>query len=154
MTVTRGSTVSELEREALQPILFVEDVEDDFVIARHQIKKLRVRNPVATVDSLAGMIDYLDKRGGRARSAGPLPAAIIMDLRLRGENGLDGQARLRTNLKYRRIPIIVISSNDRLHSLRAAAAIGANGFLVKPFKAGDFMTLAAKLKLPLDFDAV
>lgn len=131
------------------PILFVEDSPDDFFIAQRELKRLRISSPIDRVDSVPDMLDYLKDRGECG-----LPCAIIMDLTLRGESGLAGQAKVRSNLKYHRIPVIAISSIDQLTSLKAAMQLGASGFLFKPFNADEFLKLAAKLKLRLDFDAV
>jgi CheY-like chemotaxis protein len=148
-TVASQSTV-----QGLDSILFVEDCQDDFVVARHHLKKLNITNPADRVGCIDDMLEYLALRGSQRDTKGSLPTVIIMDLGLRGENGLDGQARLRSNFKYRKIPIIVISSNERIHTLKSAVSLGANGYLLKPFKAEEFMSLAVKLNLKLDFDRI
>src|SRR6476619_1309661 len=95
-------------RRALQPasILFVEDCADDFVLARHEIRKLKITNPVQRIPDPRELIDYISGQGPYGgRSEFPVPAMIVLDLRLPGSSGLDIQAALRSNLKFRHVPI-------------------------------------------------
>lgn len=141
-------------RQKLGPILFVEDSADDFFLAQRELKRLNIGSPLHCVESIHDMFDYLSKRGPGDGSEGQYPCVIIMDMGLRGEGGLAGVAKLRSNLKYHRIPILAISSIDQLTHLKVAVENGAKGHLLKPFNGDEFIKHAAQLKLPLDFDAV
>ena len=153
MTATLETTFEQRVSEGLKSILFVEDEADDFVLAQYHLKKLKVTNPVCRVRTVDELMMFLRGVGIYSnREQFPLPAVIFLDLRLPGGGGLDAQAMLRTSLKFRSIPIILISSPENLAKLRAAVQLGANGYLLKPFKQADFCKLTLDLRLPLDFE--
>lgn len=132
-------------------LLFVEDSEDDFVLARYELQKLKITNPihrVATVEQMLNFLGGFDQYADRERY--PFPAMIFLDMRLPGGSGLNAQAIIRSNLQYREIPIVVISSGERVNSLRSAVALGANGFMVKPFCGKDFARILLDQDIRLD----
>jgi CheY-like chemotaxis protein len=133
-------------------ILFVEDDPEDFAFARNQLRRTEVANPTHCVGSAEEMIKYVHGTGDYSdRESYPFPAVIVMDLRLPGSNGLQAQAYLRTKLKFRKIPIIAISSEEQLNSLRSAVSLGADGLLVKPFDVTQFNRVAEQKGLPVQY---
>ena len=91
-------------------ILFVEDTEDHFIIAWHQLRKLGITNVVRRVGTVDEMIDYMSGVGVYDdRHEYPLPSVIVLDLRLPKRGGMEAQAWLRSKLKFRNIPIILTS---------------------------------------------
>jgi CheY-like chemotaxis protein len=141
-------------RQDFEPILFVEDNADDFFIAQRELRRLNICSPRDRVDSIEGLFAYLDNRRPHKAGIARLPCVIVMDLSLRGEGGLGGIAKLKSSIKYRCIPIIAISGMDHLSHLKVAVQNGVRGYLLKPFNGDEFMKIAARLKLPLDFGAV
>lgn len=141
--------------ESRKAVLFVEDDSNDFILAQYHLKNLKLRNPVRCVPCVDILMDYLDGKGAFAdRKQFPLPGVIILDQRLPGTAGLQVQARLRATLRFRDIPIIAISSPERVNILKSAVDLGANAYMLKPFRADDFCKLTRQLKLPLDFELV
>lgn len=138
--------------EALPTIVFVENDSNDYIAAREQLGKLKVCNPIHRSHTVAGLMQYLELALRYAhRDPVALPCLIIMELKLPQTGGLDGQAMLRSSLHFRSIPIIAISSSDRLNALQHSVTLGANGYLVKPFEADGFRQLADNLRLPVAF---
>jgi CheY-like chemotaxis protein len=139
---------------SLKAVLFVEDNMDDFVIARHALKKLKLRNPIFRVPCADVMMRYINGEGEYAdREKYPLPAVLFMDQQLPRISGLEAQAKVRSSLKMRKIPIVAISGEERLTALKSAVQLGADGYMLKPFAGTDFFRLARELDLPLQFDA-
>lgn len=133
-------------------ILFVEDDIDDFIVACHELRKLKITNPVYRVATTEAMTKYLTGESEYAdREIFPLPAVIIIDLHLPGSNGMHAQAYIRSKLKFRKIPIIAISSIQQINALRSAVSLGADAFLVKPFERTEFARVILEKKLPLQF---
>lgn len=120
--------------ESAGSILLLENNDDDFVVAGCEIEKLKITNPIHRVNSAKQMLEYLDGVGKYAdRDLYPSPAVIIVDMSSPDGDGLSAQAIVRSNVKHRDIPLIVIGQRERIHSLRTAVALGANGYLIKPF---------------------
>lgn len=141
------------QKRGLQPgsIVLVEDNTDDFLVARHHIRKLKVTNPIQRISEPQELLDYISPRGpSAARAEVPVPAMFIIDLRLPGASGLDVQAAIRSNLKFREVPIIVISSPEQLTALRAAVRLGATAYMTKPFNGIEFVRVLLKNEVTLD----
>ena len=62
----------------------------------------------------------------------PLPALILLDLQLRGQNGCDFLKRLRADVRFAAIPVVVFTTSDDPTDLARCYASGANGYVVKP----------------------
>jgi two-component system response regulator len=133
-------------------ILFVEDNEDHFIIAWHQLRKLNVAQRAHRVASVDEMIAYLHGAGEYYdRQKFPLPSVIVLDMRLPGRDGFEAQAWVRAKLKFRNIPIILISTPDMEPAMQSAVRLGANAYMTKPFKGPEFQQLIDKHKLPVTF---
>lgn len=136
-------------------VLFVEDNEYDFIVACHEIQKLKIANPIHRVGTTEEMLDYLggyDRYADRDRY--PLPAIIFLNLRLPDSSGIGAQALIRSNLKYCQIPVVAISDREHVHSLRSAVALGANGYMVKPFDGNEFARILLDQDIRLHVKAV
>ena len=135
-------------------VLFVEDNAEDYILACWQLAKAQLRNRVLRVssaDELLGYFRAMDQYLDQNRY--PMPAVIVMDMHLPGAGGLEAQAMLRTNLRFRQTPIIVISSPENLALLKEAVELGADAWMIKPFDAREFVAIVQALNLPLFFDA-
>lgn len=144
-----------VEYASLQPVVFVENDSPDYLAAREQLAKLKLCNPIHRSHTVAGLMQYLERLQRTAlKDPTSLPAVVVMELKLPKTGGLDGQAMLRSSLRFRAIPIIAISGPDRLNALHHAVSLGANGYLVKPFEAEAFRKLIDDLQLPLFFGDV
>jgi CheY-like chemotaxis protein len=132
-------------------ILIVDDNSDDAILTRYALTKLPLRNPVHIVSTAEEMIAYLEGKGVyQDRVKFRYPALILLDLKLPQMTGLQAQAWLRTSLKHRQIPVVVISNDMSLVQLETAVKFGANGYLVKPVRAADFAALCRNMQIRLD----
>lgn len=152
MTVSTETEMIPRAVAPLQSILFVEDESHDFIIARYQLEQMNVRNPIIHVPTVREMFAFLDGEEGYSdRVKYPMPAVIILDVRLPDRSGIDAQAAIRSSLRYRKIPIITISGYKRITVLQQSVELGANGWMTKPFEAADFLPIVARLNLPVRF---
>jgi CheY-like chemotaxis protein len=134
-------------------VLFVEDNIDDFGLACRALSRIKLCNKVMHVGSADEMLEYLramDEYLDRDRF--PVPGVIVMDMRLPGASGMEAQTMLRTNLRFRHIPIICISTSESIDQMKTAVDLGADAWMLKPFSAVEFLNIARDLKLPLQFD--
>ncbi len=60
------------------------------------------------------------------------PSLILLDLRLCGQNGCDLLRRLRADVRFAAIPVVVFTTSDDQTDLATCYASGANGYVVKP----------------------
>jgi len=78
-------------------------------------------------------------------AAGDEPSVILLDLKLRGERGVDVLKHLKQDLRSAHIPVVILTSSDDALDVRACYQAGANGYVVKPGEFNDLVTLALHL---------
>ena len=69
----------------------------------------------------------------------PLPALILLDLKLDRQNGCDFLKRLRSDARLAHLPVIVFTTSDDPRDLATCYASGANGYVVKPGTFDEFI---------------
>lgn len=113
-------------------ILLVEDDSSDAELLIRAFKKAGVQNPIRHLDNgdaalfyLQGIDTYVD------RDKNPLPALILLDLKLPGMSGLELLRWLRQQKNLRRIPVLILTSENDARLMDAAYDAGANSYLLK-----------------------
>ena len=66
---------------------------------------------------------------------------IITDINMPDINGLELISFLRQHPVYKNVPILIITTEAGEEDRKRGLAIGANGYLVKPFTEGDLVQL-------------
>ncbi len=70
------------------------------------------------------------------------PALILLDLKLRGERGVEILKQLKQDARVAHIPVVILTSSDDALDVRACYQAGANGYVVKPGQFEDLVTLS------------
>lgn len=76
------------------------------------------------------LLDYLHQRGEFTQAT--RPHLIVLDLRMPKKSGLEALAEIQECEVLRRIPVVVLSSSDRLEDISDSYARGANSYVTKP----------------------
>jgi CheY-like chemotaxis protein len=120
------------DEDSKKTILLVEDESSDAELLIRAFKKAGVQNPIRHLDNgdvalfyLKGIDTYVD------RDKNPLPALILLDLKLPGMSGLELLRWLRQQKNLRRIPVLVLTSENDARLMDAAYDAGANSYLLK-----------------------
>jgi two-component system chemotaxis response regulator CheY len=66
---------------------------------------------------------------------------ILTDINMPDINGLELITFLRQHPSYKEVPILIITTEAGEEDRKRGLAIGANGYLVKPFTEGDLVNL-------------
>jgi two-component system response regulator len=133
-------------------VLFVEDSEADFELALMRLTRAGLQNKVLRVCTADEMLEYLRSMDAYLDlERFPMPAVIMIDQHLPGSDGIEAQEMLHSTARFRRIPIIAISSPEQVVKLKSAVELGANGSMTKPFDAREFARICRELELQLDF---
>lgn len=74
-----------------------------------------------------------------------LPSLILLDLKLKGESGLELLLRLRANHQLTHLPVVIITTSDDPHDIDTCYGAGANGYVVKPGTFDDLTALVGDL---------
>lgn len=114
-------------------ILLVDDSEDDLTLMRAAFQKAGCDNPLQKVRNGEEAIAYLKGDGPYGdRNQFPLPAVMLLDLKMPMKNGFDVLSWLRAQAGLGRLSVIVLTASTRTEDIARAFDSGANAFLVKP----------------------
>jgi CheY-like chemotaxis protein len=121
-------------------ILLVEDDLNDILFVQRAFKRVNVKNPIHIVKDGDTAVDYLSGTGDYSnRDQYPLPALILLDLKLPRRSGIEILEWMQRQPGLRRIPVVVLTSSRQSVDLERCYDLGVNSYLVKPVK---FETLA------------
>ncbi len=119
---------------------------DDDVVARMMLMHL--------VDS-CGQYEIVEAEDGEAAwgllAAGLRPGIVFCDLRMPNLGGMELLARVRASAELAALPFVLVSAASDADTLAEAGRLGADGYIVKPFAAGQVRAQLARLA-PLDED--
>jgi two-component system response regulator len=114
-------------------ILLVEDNPQDAELAMRSLKKNNLANPVYHVEDGAEALDFLFCRGAYAgRSFASAPKVILLDLKLPKIGGLEVLKKLKEDERTKSLPVVIVTSSREDPDIKAAYAMGANSYIVKP----------------------
>jgi CheY-like chemotaxis protein len=123
-------------------ILLAEDDENHVFLIRRAFKKAGLINPLYVVRNGEEAIAYLKGEGCFAnREEYPLPALLLLDLKMPQKDGFQVLEWIRQEPNFRRLRVVVLTSSEEIRDVNRAYELGANSFLVKPIDMQEFMRL-------------
>jgi len=128
-------------------ILQVEDEANDVFLLQRAFRQAGIDNPVKVATDGQMAIDYLAGAGQFAeRARYPLPALVLLDLKLPRKSGREVLQWIRAQPAFRRVIVIVFTSAPYVGDVGLAYDLGANSFLVKPTDFTQYLDVARLLK--------
>ena len=126
-------------------ILLVEDNPSDIELTKRALAKKNITNDVFVVEDGKSALDFLWGRGEfSGREITQMPTVILLDLKMPKVNGLEVIQQIRSDLRTKRIPIVILTSSQEEEDLCTAYDLGANSYIRKPV---DFMQFAEVIAL-------
>jgi CheY-like chemotaxis protein len=115
-----------------EPILLVEDDENDIFFMERGMKEAGITRRLQVVMDGQEAIDYLGGTGEYSdRDRFPLPCLILLDLKLPRVMGLEVLKWVRRQPELETIIVIIMSSSKLAPDIAMAYRLGANSYLVK-----------------------
>src|SRR6476646_11479864 len=94
-------------------LLVADDCPDDKFLFQRAVKKTGVQLNPRFVEDGQEAVDYLEgAREFSDREAYPMPALIILDVKMPGMNGFDVLRWLKSHSKHCKTPVLICSSSD------------------------------------------
>jgi len=123
-------------------LLLVEDNEDHVYLTRKALmeENAEVFN-FSVVNDGEEALKYVYREGEYADA--PLPDLILLDVKLPKKDGFEVLQALKSDPKYRTIPIIMLTSSDAEADVLRGYGLGSNAYIAKPIAMDEF---AAKLR--------
>ena len=129
-------------------ILLVEDDANDVLLVRRAFSKAGTLAAIAAVADGQAAVDYLSGNGGYGnRDMHPLPALVLLDLKLPRKSGHEVLQWLRGHARLKRLPVVILTSSQESSDVNRAYDLGANSYLVKPVAFDSLYQLAQTLGL-------
>jgi two-component system response regulator len=126
-------------------LLLVEDNPTDEKLTVRALKKQNLGNEIVVVRDGQEALDYLLGAPGTAPQ--PVPAVVLLDLKLPRIEGLEVLRRIRADQRTRLLPVVVLTSSAEDEDLVKSYQLGANGYVRKPVDFSVFMDAARTLGL-------
>ena len=130
-----------------QPILLVEDSEDDYEATTRAFLKANLLNKVYWCRSGQDALDYL-KHEGRFKSPAdaPKPGLILLDLNMPGIDGRKTLELIKQDDKLKRLPVIILTTSSDERDIKTCYQMGANTYVQKPVSFDGLIDAIKRLK--------
>lgn len=129
-------------------ILLVEDNADDEALTLRALKKNNIGNEVVVARDGVEALDYLFATGPyQGRNANVLPQIVLLDLKLPKVDGLEVLRRVRSDIRTKRVPVIILTSSSEEQDLITGYDLGANSYVRKPVDFNQFIDAVRQLGL-------
>lgn len=107
-------------------LLLVDDDSLDVMTVQRAMKDIHVLNPLRVAVDGVSTLEYLQ------RCEDKLPALILLDINMPRMDGLTLLGILKKDLKYKSIPVVVLTTSPEERGKQESFRLGAAGYMVKP----------------------
>jgi CheY-like chemotaxis protein/predicted XRE-type DNA-binding protein len=146
--VDSKSASTPLRTDEMVDILFVEDNDNDMLLAMQALKNANLTNRIFVVRDGAAALDYLFCTGEFAyRRLNDKPQVILLDLDLPKINGMEVLRRVKADSRTRSIPVVVLTSSKEDAAIVICKRLGAETFISKPVNFQNFSAMSLQLSL-------
>jgi two-component system response regulator len=134
-----------MNKRDLRTILLVEDSLADAEMAIDALREAKLANPVVHVEDGVDCLDWLYRRGAFADRPEGDPSVILLDIKLPRMDGLEVLKQLRTEERWKRLPVVILSSSREESDLARSWDLGVNAYVLKPVDVQQFFTAVQTL---------
>jgi two-component system response regulator len=129
-------------------ILLVDDDPNDVELTLRAFRTNPLSNRIVVARDGLEAIDYLRGTGAYAgRDPDHLPQVVLLDLNLPAIDGLEVLRRIRADERFRRLPIVILTSSNEDSDKLAGYGLGANSYVRKPVDFRQFSEAVTRLGL-------
>jgi CheY-like chemotaxis protein len=129
-------------------ILLVEDSRNDIELTLRAFRKSKMKNKVYVVKDGQEALDYMYRRGEyKDKERAPTPGLILLDIKLPKVDGLEVLKQLKSDPKFKKIPIVMLTTSSRGPDINKSYELGANSYIVKPVTSDKFVETVHKIEL-------
>jgi two-component system, response regulator len=125
------------------PIVLVEDNEDDIVLTRRALSQNKIGNPLLIARDGAEALELLLGSNGHSVK----PALILLDLQLPKVDGLTVLKRIREDARMKLTPVVVLTSSKAEQDVVAGYNLHANSYIRKPVDFDQFTEAVRQIGL-------
>ena len=112
-------------------------------ITKRALVQNRIGNELTVVHDGVAALEHLRRLASGAPSGPPLPAVVLLDLKLPRMDGLETLQQLRADPRLRRLPVVILTSSKEEQDIVKSYDLGANSYVRKPV---DFEQFSAAIR--------
>lgn len=121
-------------------ILLVEDDPVDVDLTLRALTKGNLANRVHVVYDGESALDFIFAKGAyENRNFHAKPRVVFLDLKLPKVNGLEVLDRIKSDMRTKDIPVVVLTSSQEERDVVESYRLGVNSYIVKPVDFESFM---------------
>lgn len=129
----------------IKRILLVEDDPYDVELTMIAFADNKLANDVMVLNNGQEAIDYLTRQGIFAQRQHENPIVILLDLKMPKVSGLEVLSVIKKTDELKTIPVVILTSSRENKDLDECYRLGANAYVVKPVKFGEFLKTVKNL---------
>ena len=125
-------------------VLLVEDNPGDVRLIKEAFKEGKVICTLNVVGDGVEVMEYMNQEGPYAQST--RPDIIMLDLNLPRKDGREVLQELKSNEKFKRIPVMVLTTSSAEEDILKSYDLHANCYITKPVDLDQFMNLVKSIE--------
>src|SRR6202042_1444711 len=129
----------------LRRILLVEDDPRDVELTLTALEEYNLANEVVVTRDGEQALNYLHGLGEFSGRSTDNPAVILLDLKLPKIDGLEVLQKIRSEVRLRFIPVVVLTSSSEEKDKIKSYQLGVNAYVVKPVDFHEFVNAIKEL---------
>jgi len=129
----------------LRTILYVEDSPLDVELTIEVLKDNNIINPVDVTSDGVEALEYLRCEGKYIDRTSGNPGMILLDLKMPRMNGLEFLDIVKKDAKFKKIPVIMLTSSREEKDLVKGYDLGVNSYVVKPVNFASFAEIVKEI---------
>jgi CheY-like chemotaxis protein len=133
--------------ETVFTILMVDDDEGHIELARRNLRRIGVNNPIVTLHDGARTLNFIFKRGEFAQRE-EVQLLILLDINMPGGvNGVEVLRQMKADPVTRKTPVIMLSTTDDPREIAMCYELGCSVYITKPVDSVQFIEAMKRLGL-------
>jgi CheY-like chemotaxis protein len=123
----------------LRTILLVEDDLKDVELTLEALSEIKLANHVTVVHDGVEALEFLRYEGKFKNRRHNNPAVILLDIKMPRMDGLELLHTIRNDARFKKIPVVMMTSSREESDLKKSYEFGTNAFVVKPVNSTEFI---------------
>ncbi|SMC35237.1 response regulator [Cellulophaga tyrosinoxydans] len=125
-------------------ILLVEDNEGDILLTTEALKSCKLDSKLKVVNDGEEALEFIYKNGKYSHVS--TPDIILLDVNLPKKNGHEVLQKIKSNVLYKHIPIIMLTTSSSSVDIKKAYANYVNCYITKPVEPEDFIDAVSEIE--------
>ncbi|MBF2009714.1 MAG: response regulator [Chlorogloeopsis fritschii C42_A2020_084] len=116
-----------------QPILVIEDSDEDFEALQRMMRHQQVVNPIFRCTDGDDALDFLYHTGAyQEPQFAPRPSFILLDLNLPGTDGREVLEQIKQDQNLKKIPVVVFTTSSNPRDIEICYRCSVASYIIKP----------------------